>query len=86
MVLILRSEELARIAYMGVHPYPTHKRYPIRTVQDSPSCEGLSSSHGLEQRRQNKPDFSEVISIGRTKGYTDALPSRFRRRFGRRRA
>ena len=55
--MVLRSEELARIAYMGVSPPMVLYRTAI--------VEGRSSAHGREQRRQIKPDFfGKLSSIG----------------------
>ena len=60
MVLVLRSEELAKIAYIGRTGYSP----PAWDVYRTAIVEGLNSAHGRGQRRQNKPVFSEVLSIG----------------------
>ena len=55
VLLLLRSEELGRAAYMGVHP--THG-----SVQDSHIVQGLSIAHGRGERRQLSPGLPDVIS------------------------
>ena len=56
MVLALRSEELARTAYMGIHS-PPMGLYRTAIVQ------GLSIVHGRGARRQIRPSFWVFILV-----------------------
>ena len=56
VLLLLRSEELGRAAYMGV-------RTPPMGVYRTAIVQGLSIEHGRGERRQFSPVKTEVISI-----------------------